>query len=101
MNSSDFFFYNEKFVEHHHDSLALFFRSSRRMVYGVVVLKNSNQEVAGSSPGRRRFVLEGTQTKNDWIYQVNGRGASAAWTDWNCSMMRCERLGLNPRSPPR
>ena len=44
--------------------------------------------------------LEGTQTKNDRTYQVNGREASTAWTDWKCSMVRCKSLGLNPRSPP-
>ena len=65
---------------------------------GLVVLKNSNQKIAGSSPWRRNFVLEWNANKKR--YQVSGRGASTAWADWNCSMLRCEFLGLNRRSPP-
>ena len=45
-----------------------------------MVLKNCNQKVAGSSPGRCSFVLEGTQTKNDRTYQVNVRAAFVTCT---------------------
>ena len=68
---------------------------------GLVVLANYNQSEAVRVPVPVVEVfLEGTQTKNDRTYQVNGREASTAWTDWKCSMVRCKSLGLNPRSPP-